>query len=121
MRMAGVLAALVLAGLAPTGCAGKMTKPSEVTESAFEYSIGTNRLVLRQPKDVEFDILEAKSPDGSTLRLSGYKSTANAAAIAAVRAQAEAQKETARAGYEFGERMFEKGVKAAAQSFSPVD
>lgn len=115
MKWAAILGVVVLSA----GCAGKLTKPSEVTESAFEYSVGTNRLTLTNPKDVQFDVLEARSADGSSIKVSGYKSTANAAAIEAVRAQAEAQKETAKAGFEFGERMFEKGAKAAAETLVP--
>ncbi len=111
--------ALLVPCFGMAGCAGKLTKPSEVTEAAFEYQMGTNRLVLKQPKDVEFDALEARAADGSTVKLTGYKSSANAAAVAAVQAQAEAQKETVKAGFEFGEHMFEKGAKAAAESLVP--
>lgn len=107
--------ALVFCALAfLTGCAS----PKEVTTAVMKFASGTNELfTITQPKDTSFDRAEYTKPDGSRLVVENYRSTANAAAIEAVKAQANAQKEVTLRAMEL---VKEAGQQAAQSQGIPV-
>lgn len=72
------------------GCAS----PKDVTNAKIRFSFGTNELFsIEQPKDTQIGRAEYRRPDGSVLIIEDYQSTGNAAAIEAVKAQAQAQRD----------------------------
>jgi hypothetical protein len=85
MRTA-ILLALVAA---VAGC----SSPSKVARATIKIQCGANVVEVEQPKDTIIDSMEF-SPDTGVLKMYGYQSTANAAAVEASRAQAAAQAET---------------------------
>ena len=84
-------AAILIAGLiALAGCAS----PKEVTNAKIRFMTGTNEVFsIEQPKDTMIGKAEYRRPDGSSLVIENYQSTANAAAVEAVKAQAQAQRD----------------------------
>jgi len=76
-------------------------------------------IAIEQPKDTIAEGINIAFPDGASVKIDKYQSTANAAAIAGVQAQAETNRKTVEAGYSCGERMFELGAKAATKSPIP--
>lgn len=98
------------------GCAGQKTKPSDVTNARVLIQHGTNVAVsIEQPKDTVAKGVDITFPDGARVHFDEYQSTANAAALEAVKAQSQAQAETVKAGFQFGENMFVRGMEAAAK------
>ena len=77
--------ALALAPLA--GCA---TKTENLTTTRIDVVHGTNRVSLVNPKDVSMDKAEIPTPYGPAV-ITGYRSSANEAAIHAAQIQAQAQ------------------------------
>lgn len=82
----GILAMALLA-CAVGGC--RVPVPKDVTRSTLRIQDGTNLIEISHPKDTMIDELDL-DPATKTLRVRGYKSMANAAAVDATRAQAEA-------------------------------
>lgn len=84
-RFAAIAAAWSVAATL-TGCAGLRS----LVTARIEIEHGTNRVSVVQPKDTTIEALSL-DPKTGTLRLEGYASAGNAEAIAAAKAQAEAQ------------------------------
>lgn len=96
------------------GCAS----PKEVTTAVMRFAAGTNEIfTITQPKDTSFDRAEYTKPDGSRLVVENYRSTANAAAVEAVKAQADAQKEVTLRAMEL---VKEAGQQAAQSQGIPA-
>lgn len=96
------------------GCAS----PKEVTTAVMKFTAGTNEVfTITQPKDTSFDRAEYTKPDGSRLVVENYRSTANAAAVEAVKAQADAQKEVTLRAMEL---VKEAGQQAAQSQGIPA-
>lgn len=79
------------AAVAMTGCMNGRSGPGQLTRSQFDFkkTAKSEEFVLDSHKDVVVDELERTAPDGSTIRIRGYKSRANDAAIEAGTAQAQ--------------------------------
>lgn len=82
---------LALAALL-VGCAS----PSRVVRSHITISAGTNSVTVEQPKDTVIKHMEYDPATGK-LVMTGYSSTANAAALAATEAQIQAQAQAGQA------------------------
>lgn len=97
-----------------SGCAvfKPAPRPAEVVTSDFHWRNGTNEVAMSQPKDTQFDRFVAHFPDGASIELEGYKSTANAAAIEAIRSANEAQAATAARGIDGVKEGFRMGLEA---------
>lgn len=106
MRVGAVLA-LAAALTLSTGCAGLR----RLTTARIQIRVGTNELVLVQPKDTVVRRLQY-DPVTGRLTLEGYASTANAGAVEAGRAQAESQA----AGFDRLVTAMEWAFKAGARS-----
>jgi len=92
--------------------------PKEVTTAVMTFAVGTNEVfTITQPKDTSFDRAEYTKPDGSRLVVENYRSTANAAAVEAVKAQADAQKEVTLRAMEL---VKEAGQQAAQSQGIPA-
>ena len=87
-NLSTVTMAMLVAALVSllTGCAGVR----RLVTARVEIESGTNVVRVVQPKDTTIERLEF-NPAKGTLVLQGYASSGNAAAIAAARAQSEAQ------------------------------
>lgn len=88
--MKKILLALV-AAVALTGCMNGRSGPGQLTRSQFDFkkTAKSEEFALDSHKDVSVDELERTAPDGSTIRIRGYKSRANEAAIEASTAQSQ--------------------------------
>lgn len=97
-----------------SGCAvfKPAPRPAEVVTSEFRYRNGTNEVSMAQPKDTQMERFVAHFPDGSSIEISGYMSTANSAAIAAVKSANEAQAATAARGIDGVKEGFRLGLEA---------
>lgn len=98
---------LVFLALLGSGCASA----SKVATAQIRLQCGTNFVTVSQPKDTIIDRMEF-DPVTGRLSLYGYQSTANAAAVEANRAQAEAQRQIMGQGF----LMLESLAARAAQS-----
>ena len=87
-NLSTVTMAMLVAALVSllTGCAGVR----RLVTARVEIQSGTNVVRVIQPKDTTIERLEF-NPSKGALVLQGYASAGNAAAIAAARAQSEAQ------------------------------
>lgn len=99
----GLLVLAILGG----GCASA----GKAVTANIRLQCGTNSVTVSQPKDTIIERLEF-DPTTGRLVLYGYQSTANAAAVEAMRAQAEMQRQTMAQGI----RMIESLAERAAQS-----
>ena len=88
--MKKTLIALV-AAVAMTGCMNGRSGTGQLTRSQFDFkkTAKAEEFSLDSHKDVVVDELERTAPDGSTIRIRGYKSRANDAAIEATTAQSQ--------------------------------
>ena len=68
------------------GCAS----PKDVTQAKLLFQHGTNTISITQPKDLVIDGMEF-DPASGKLRLTGYRSTANADAVEASKVQLQSQ------------------------------
>lgn len=100
---------LVLALVFLVGCAS----PSKVVTADISFRCGTNTVTVSQPKDTVIGSLEF-DPSTGKLVLRDYSSTANAAAIKAVEAQAAAQALVATGAMETIRLLVEKGLAGFA-------
>ena len=91
------------------GCAS----PSKVVTADIQFRCGTNVVTVSQPKDTVIGSMEF-DPTTGRLILKDYSSTANAAAIKAVEAQAAAQALVATGAMETIRLLVEKGAAGAA-------
>lgn len=115
LRFIGILwllAVLACVAAAVTGCAGM----GGLVTARVRIQSGTNVVEIRQPKDTTIDSLTF-DPVRGVLRLEGYASAANAEAIAAARAQAEAQERLFRRALELGGQL---GATAARAYGIPI-
>lgn len=80
-----------LAAVALTGCLNGRSGPGQLTRSRlqFEKTKDVESLDLDSHKDVEVESVERIAPDGSTVKIKGYRSRANEAAIVNATKQAE--------------------------------
>lgn len=81
---------LCVVAIAPllVGCLGGRTEKLVTSDIVFKH--GTNEMRIVNPKDVSFDDAMISPSDG-TVRIKGYRSTANEAAIRSAEEQAKAQ------------------------------
>lgn len=96
-RIIALICALTL-----TGCLNGRSGPGQLTRSRlqFEKTKDVESLDLDSHKDVEVESVERIAPDGSTVKIKGYKSRANEAAIASSTAQAKAISDVAASNVE---------------------
>lgn len=85
-RIIALVCALTL-----TGCLNGRSGPGQLTRSRlqFEKTKDVESLDLDSHKDVEVESVERIAPDGSTVKIKGYRSRANEAAIVNATKQAE--------------------------------
>lgn len=81
----------LLAAVALTGCMNGRSGPGQLTRSQFDFkkTAKSEEFALDSHKDVSVDELERTAPDGSTIRIRGYRSEANRAAIDSATAQSQ--------------------------------
>jgi hypothetical protein len=77
-----------LSAFALTGCINGRTEKLVTSDIVIRH--GTNEVRIANPKDVSFDDAMVSPSDG-TVRIKGYRSTANEAAIRSAEEQAKAQ------------------------------
>lgn len=112
------MALIALLGLPLLLLSGGCASPKDVTTAEIRMMAGTNEMFrISQPKDTSFKRAEYRKPDGSVIVIEDYQSTANAAAVEAVKAQAQAQRDVAIRGMEL---VKEAGAKAAAANGVPA-
>lgn len=111
--------ACAFAALFTTGCA----HTGGLVTAKVRIQAGTNVVEIRQPKDTTIDRLTF-DPVHGTLKLEGYASAGNAAAIATARAQAEAQERLATRAFELGGQIGATvarayGIPLSGQTLAP--
>ena len=105
----GIGIALITALVLGSGCASA----ERVTRADFEMRMGTNVVHVSQPKDTIIERLEVDPLTGKW-SMHGYQSTANAAAIEATRAQANAQAQVLTRMIDFIDALSERAAVAYA-------
>ncbi len=105
-----ILAATIVA----SGC--KTPAPQDVVKSSVAFDFvganGTNTLRIEQPKDTTWDHLEATDASGRKLVIDGYRSSANAAAMAATEASEKSRAESTKAAFEALTKLGELAAKS---------
>ncbi len=104
----GLLVVAILGG----GCASA----GKAVTANIRLQCGTNSVTVSQPKDTIIDRMEF-DPATGRLILYGYQSTANAAAVEAMRAQAEMQRQTMAQGLAMIQNL---GAMAAQSQGVPI-
>lgn len=110
-RIIALVCALTL-----TGCLNGRSGPGQLTRSRlqFEKTKDVESLDLDSHKDVSVDEVERIAPDGSTVKIKGYKSRANEGAIVASTEQAKSAAAVAQSNVD----MFKLALSLAAQVYS---
>lgn len=109
LRFAFIIAVVFLFA----GCAAQQPVAKSTT-SEFRWRNGTNGFSLEQPKDTKLKRLVAHFPDGSSLEMEGYESTANAAAISAIESANQAQAATTERGID----AFKDGLRMGLEGYT---
>lgn len=98
------IVAIVITALSVTltGCLNGRSGPGQLTRShlQFEKTKDVESLDLDSHKDVEVESVERIAPDGSTVKIKGYRSRANEAAIVNATKQAESAAKVAESNVE---------------------
>ena len=92
-----------------TGCLSGRTEKLVTADMVFRH--GTNEVRITQPKDTTFEDLMVSPSDG-TIRVKGYRSVANEAAIKSAEEQAKAMQAMFGAAKDMAMDAFEAGLRA---------